>query len=233
MNLVFDDVRIVRTNWSLQAQAVYSRGIHLISGTVGSGKSTLALLAGKLLTPDTGEVFHKGISSMILSLQFPEYHITGPTLAAEIASWGLPSDKILEKAALSDRSDNDPLRLSRGELKRLHLECVLARSPDLLILDEPLSGLDPAEKRKYCDRIGDRRSSGITLLFTHEQFFFPPVDSISELYGGSLEMLGPPPVAYSSWRLAPPVITRLAEKGAAPANLAYADIKEALCRIRG
>jgi energy-coupling factor transport system ATP-binding protein len=232
MKLGLDRVHVERKEWSLTADETFYEGVHLITGAVGSGKSTLALLAARLLTPSAGAVTYEGIGRVVLSLQFPEHHITGLTLTDEIASWGLAAKPVITAAKLSGRADDDPLHLSRGELKRLHLECVLRLPADLLILDEPFSGLDPSEKLRYCTRIGEYRSRGITLIFTHEQEYFPRVDQIWELQDGSLTSLGSPPIAYHFWRLAPPLIRTLLREGSPPANLSNADIQEALCRTR-
>ncbi|MEN6611321.1 MAG: ATP-binding cassette domain-containing protein [Methanoregulaceae archaeon] len=232
MRLVLQNIRAVRESWSLAAEGTFKDGIHLVTGPVGSGKSTLAFLLADLESPQKGTVTREGIGRTVLSLQFPEHHVTGFTLAEEIRSWGLEPELVLEAAGFTCRGNDDPFRLSQGELKRLHLECVLRIPSDLLILDEPFSGLDPREKAKYCAGIAKCRTQGITILLTHEQEYFPPVDRIWEIQDGKLVSLGCPEEAYSSWRLIPVLIRDLVIRGQPPCNLSREDIREALCRIR-
>ena len=139
MKLILNRVRFVRGEWSISVQGTFTEGIHLITGEVGSGKSTLALVLAGLLTPATGTVVHENISSLMLSFQFPEYHITGTTVTEECKSWGQDPAKVLGAAHLQGKDNASPLMMSRGEIKRLHLACVLAGEYDLLILDEPFS----------------------------------------------------------------------------------------------
>ena len=80
MNLTLDAIRISRGEWSVSAQAIFDEGVHLVSGKVGSGKSTLALVMAGLLRTDLRSVLPRGISSRMVSFQFPEYHLTGSTV---------------------------------------------------------------------------------------------------------------------------------------------------------
>jgi energy-coupling factor transport system ATP-binding protein len=232
MQLVFDDVIFHRRGWSLRASGTFRPGTHLVSGPVGSGKSTLAMLASGLLAPAEGAVRLEGIGSSMLSLQFPEYHITGQTLDAEIASWGLETESILTEAGLRGREHEDPAWLSRGELKRLQIACALAVPRDLLILDEPFSSLDCREKEALCRKLSTR-PAGITLLSTHEPWFLPRVDEIWVLESGRLLSLGQTPGAIARWSGAPDHIRNLIAGGITPANISPADMEDAVCRMHG
>ncbi|MDD1694035.1 MAG: ATP-binding cassette domain-containing protein, partial [Methanoregula sp.] len=172
MRITLDDLFLDREHWSLYARGIFTEGIHLVNGNTGSGKSTLALLLAGLLQPSFGIVQREQIDSLMVSLQFPEYHVTGTTIREECLSWGIDPTAILPKINLAGNEDLSPLRLSRGELKRLHLACVLANPYDLLILDEPFCSLDCIEKERICQEISSRRK-GITIIFTHEQEYFP------------------------------------------------------------
>lgn len=231
MQLVFDNIVFNRKEWSLRATGTFGPGTHLVSGPVGSGKSTLAMLASGLITPASGEVRLRGIGSTMLSLQFPEYHITGHTLAAEAESWGLDGESILSEAGLQGREHEDPSWLSRGELKRLQVACALALPRDLLILDEPFSSLDCREKETLSRKLSTR-PAGITLLFTHEPWYLPRVDEIWVLQAGSLVSLGKTPGAIAQWLRAPDHIRDLIAHGISPANISPADMEEAICRMR-
>jgi energy-coupling factor transport system ATP-binding protein len=230
MKLDLENVAMKRGSWSLAAQGMFPEGVHLVSGDVGSGKSTLALLMAGLFPPCSGSVVRHQISSVMISFQYPEYHVTGMTIAEECESWGLDPAVILPTVGLDQRSGLDPLQLSRGELKRLHLACLLAHQYDLLILDEPFSSLDVSEKQRICDIIS-HRTSGITVLFTHEQAIFPRVAHIWEILEGRLVYCGTPPKGLSCWHHAPAIIQSLIADGKIPKNLSHEDLMEAACRM--
>jgi energy-coupling factor transport system ATP-binding protein len=228
MRLELNCAEITRGNWRLSAQGIFTEGIHLVSGDVGSGKSTLALMMAGLLPPVSGSVIREQVSDQMVSFQFPEYHITGTTVNEECASWGHDPETILSSIRLSDKGDSDPFRLSRGEMKRFHLACVLANPYDLLILDEPFSSLDVCEKQRICRCLSDR-SRGITVIFTHEQTIFPRVTHIWEIHAGRLRYCGSPPEGLLNWHHAPPLIRKLIDAGKTPKNITPDDLTEAAC----
>jgi energy-coupling factor transport system ATP-binding protein len=165
----------------------------------------------------------------MISFQFPEYHVTGSTVAEECRSWGQDHGKIAAGVNLSERMDTPPLHLSRGELKRLHLACVLAGTWDLLVLDEPFSSLDCSEKERICGEIS-RRTNGITIIFTHEQTIFPRVDWLWEIRDGQLAFIGRVPEDLGQWDHAPSLIKNLITSGRIPKNISPKDLMEAACR---
>ncbi len=229
MRLQLNGARAFRGDWSLEAEGAFGEGIHLVSGNVGSGKSTLAQMLAGLLSPSHGTIGREGIRSSMISLQFPEYHVTGSTVAEECRSWGLDPVPVLSELNLMEKQDRAPLMLSRGELKRLHLACVLAKNYDLLLLDEPFSSLDAREKERICGLIS-QRTSGITVLFTHEQTTFPRVDYLWEIQQGMLIERGELPGALHDWTHAPVLIKRLMASGKNLKNISPLDLQEATCR---
>ncbi|MCX6688567.1 MAG: ATP-binding cassette domain-containing protein [Methanoregula sp.] len=229
MKIVLNHLHVQRGAWSLVAHGTFEEGIHLVSGAVGSGKSTLALAMAGLLTPVRGTVEREDTKSLMLSTQFPEFHITGLSVADECGSWGLDFKTVIRSAKLEIDGDASPLTLSRGELKRLHLACVLARQYDLLLLDEPFSSLDCTEKERLCRELSGR-DSGITIIFTHEQSIFPRVDQLWEITGGELCALGRTPESLTRWQHAPVLVKKLIAAGRCPRNLTPGDIREAACR---
>lgn len=230
MMLELDSVRIVREEWSLSAQGSFATGVHMVSGEVGSGKTSLALAMAGLCVPGSGSILRTGITSAMISFQFPEYHITGSTVREECRSWGRDPERILEDAQLAEFADRDPLDLSRGEMKRLNIACVLNGAYDLLILDEPFSSLDVAEKERVCKEIS-HRTRGITVIFTHEQIIFPRIDHLWEIHSASLVYCGKVPEALRHWQNSPPLIQRLVAEGKIPRNITKEDLLEAACRI--
>jgi len=217
-------------DWSVLADGIFSEGIHLVSGDVGSGKTTLAQVLAGLLVPASGTVARDGLLSVMLSFQFPEYHVTGLTIREECESWGVDSGVALSATRLTGKEAISPLKLSRGELKRLHLACLLAHTYDLLILDEPFSSLDCSEKERVCRQLSERKT-GITILFTHEQQTFPRVDYIWEIVNGQLVCRGQVPDALPSWQHAPELVRNLLAAGKCPKNIAPGDLVEAACRM--
>jgi energy-coupling factor transport system ATP-binding protein len=229
--LVLDQITARHGPWSLVADGCFSKGIHLVTGDVGSGKSTLALIMAGLFPPEKGTVHRERIQTVMLSAQFPEFHLTGLTVGEECASWGLDAEKVIRSAGLYITAATQSLCLSRGELKRLHLACALGRPYDLLLLDEPFSSLDCSEKERLCTELS-RQQGGITVIFTHEQVTFPRVDRIWEIVDGRLTDCGDLPGALERWRHAPSLIKKLVRAGTVPENLTPDNIREAACRIR-
>jgi energy-coupling factor transport system ATP-binding protein len=231
VELVLDSVLVKRGDVSIRASGTFSPGVHLVTGSVGTGKSTLALVAAGLLFPAEGSVERRRIARSMLLFQFPEWHLTGRSVREEITSFGVPVEDVLSRSGLSGRGGEDPFSLSRGELKRLLLSCVLARDDDLLILDEPFSGLDCPGKILLCNEIGEKRR-GIVILCTHERHFLPRVDVIWEFNGHTLACRGRVPGAIASWQGAPAGIKALVAAGRIPRNVTFGDIREAACRTR-
>ena len=231
VKITLNHVYAVRDHWTLSASGTFDNGVHLVSGEVGSGKSTLALLMAGLFPVSGGNIENEDITTRMLSLQFPELHVTGLSVAEECASWGVAPAEILDAIGLAEKKELSPLSLSRGELKRLHLACVLEKDYDLLLLDEPFSSLDCEEKVKLCTRIG-QKSQGVTVIFTHEQYILPRVHRIWEITEGILVDCGTPPGAFTNWRHLPPLIKKLTALGSRPDNISPNDFLEAVCRIR-
>jgi len=195
MELVFDRVAVKRGEVSIRASGTFSPGVHLVTGMVGAGKSTLAHLAAGLLQPDEGSIEKRGISRSMLLFQFPEWHLTCRTVNEETASFGVQAEEVLARAGLSGRGRDDPFSLSRGELKKLLLSCLLSRDDDLLVLDEPFGALDCAGRQWVCSEIGERGRTGVVILCTHERHFLPRVDMIWEFDGHTLSCRGRVPGA--------------------------------------
>lgn len=232
LKLVLDRIIMKRGSWSCAADGILVPGIHLITGRVGSGKTTLAELICGLLEPTSGELVLDGISSWMLCQQFPEYHVIGATLEKEAQSYGVVPELALDRAGLTGRGGEDPFCLSRGELRKLQFSCLSLCDRDLFVWDEPYSALDCRQKQRVAQHLSTR-SSGITILFTHEQRYFPKTDYLWEMCDGVLKYVGKVPEALPWWEHAPSHIRFLIGKGVIPANLTEEDLGEALCRMQG
>ena len=152
-------------------------------GLNGAGKSTLLRLALDLSAPDSGTICLQGIPARLprsrsevafLPERFePPHYLTGEELltvllqqhgvvynrdlaATECAALGL------EPAALQRRARG----YSKGMSQKLGLIACLLSKRRLLLLDEPMSGLDPLAHRQCCARLAQARAAGTTLLFS-------------------------------------------------------------------
>ena len=77
-----------------------------------------------------------------------------------------PLDEIIETVGLGEQRDQRVRRLSGGQQRRLDVAIALAGDPELLFLDEPTTGFDPAARRQAWDMVRNLRSSGATVLLT-------------------------------------------------------------------
>lgn len=155
-----------------------------IIGSNGAGKSTFSKLCNGLLTPTTGDVFvlnkntrHEKVSSLAKHIGFlfqnPDRQICCNTVKEEIAfslrNNGIPEDEIKRrvKATLEEfgfDGKTEPFNLSRGQRQRLCLACLIALNPEILILDEPTTGLDYKECMMMMNRIKQLNENGTTVI---------------------------------------------------------------------
>lgn len=164
-----------------------------IIGHTGSGKSTLIQHMNGLLKPSSGKIFADGtdITSKDVSMpeirrkiglvfQYPEYQLFEETVAKDIAfgpkNLGM-SDAEIEKRVHTAMSLTDldyekfavksPFELSGGQKRRVAIAGVLAMEPEVLILDEPAAGLDPASHRSMMElvrRLNTEHNTTIALV---------------------------------------------------------------------
>ena len=141
-----------------------------IIGANGAGKSTLLLLLTGILFPSSGEVLvgdihvTKKTLTMIrqrlgMVLQDPDDQLFLPTVYDDVAfgprNYGLNDQEIaervqraLETVGISHLAHRAPFKLSGGEKRAASIATILSLDPDILIMDEPSTGLDPRSRRK-------------------------------------------------------------------------------------
>ena len=147
-------------------------GTVAVMGESGSGKTTLARLLLGLEKPDSGEIV--GLEGRRVSVVFQEDRLL-PWLSARgnIAA-ALPrerakdrafQDELLAEVELTDSAEKPIRELSGGMQRRVAIARALAFGGDLLILDEPLKGLDEELQKRIVPRIKARFST--ILLITH------------------------------------------------------------------
>ncbi|MGV0694473.1 ATP-binding cassette domain-containing protein [Mycobacterium paraintracellulare] len=151
----------------------------LIHGGNGSGKSTLAWIMAGLTTPTSGtclidgEPTHEHVGEVALSFQSARLQLMRDHVDAEVASAAGFSHHDKDRVAEALISVGlDPAmgtrridQLSGGQMRRVVLAGLLARSPRALVLDEPLAGLDVGSQRGLLRLLENlRRERGLTLV---------------------------------------------------------------------
>lgn len=149
----------------------------LIVGGNGSGKSTLAWTMAGLIDPTSGTCeldgrpMTKQVGRVGLAFQHSRLQLLRRTVGSEIGSWGGPAigsgdvgralDAVGLDRSLASRTIDE---LSGGQARRVLLAGLLASRPRLVVLDEPLAGLDPGGRREIVDLLASLRASGLTLV---------------------------------------------------------------------
>lgn len=161
-----------------------------IIGHTGSGKSTLIQHLNGLLQPTEGQILLHGKDIWTepkkirdvrfrvgLVFQYPEYQLFEETVYKDIAfgpanqgKTGEELDHAVREAAKlvgirDEQLEKSPFELSGGQKRRVALAGVLAMEPEVLVLDEPTAGLDPAGRENLMANIRDyHRNKGKTII---------------------------------------------------------------------
>ena len=177
--------------WALRdVSLTVRRGEFLgLAGHTGSGKSTLVQHLNGLIRPQEGSVRALGLdlsnkkdaaavkAKVGVVFQYPERQLFAETVAQDVAfgphNLGLPQDEVdrrvesslsrvgLDLATVGDKS---PFELSGGQQRRVAFAGVLAMEPEVLVLDEPMAGLDPAARRDFLELIDRLHRNGLTVV---------------------------------------------------------------------
>ena len=148
--------------------------VALIGGN-GAGKSTLLLhlngyfltargevrIGDTVVTRETAAVARRAVGMVF---QDPDDQLFMPTVAEDVAfgplNAGLPPDQVecrvaaaLERVGATHLRERPPYRLSAGEKRAVAIATVLAMSPDILVMDEPSSNLDPRARRRLIQHL--------------------------------------------------------------------------------
>jgi len=145
-------------------------------GPNGAGKTTMLSILAGLRRPTSGEV-HLGverrrIASLVDTPLFEPWLTAREVvdLARHLVFADLPDDRVdaaLDEVGLADAADRRTGGFSRGMLQRLGLATCLVGDPEVLLLDEPSSALDPAGRREVLDLIGQLSRTKTVVLSTH------------------------------------------------------------------
>lgn len=161
-----------------------------IMGKTGCGKSTLIQLIAGLLTPDSGTVLLDGKNindknydrnelhrKVGVVFQHPECQLFETTVERDVAfslkHFGWSKEKVqsaVERALTMMGFDYEkvreksPLEFSGGEKRRIAIAGILAAEPEVLILDEPIAGLDPLGREAFLALVKRLNEAGMTIL---------------------------------------------------------------------
>lgn len=177
--------------WALRdVSLTVRRGEFLgLAGHTGSGKSTLVQHLNGLIRPQEGSVRALGLdlsnkkdaaavkAKVGVVFQYPERQLFAETVAQDVAfgphNLGLPQDEVDRRVDsslsrvgldLSTVGDKSPFELSGGQQRRVAFAGVLAMEPEVLVLDEPMAGLDPAARRDFLELIDRLHREGLTVV---------------------------------------------------------------------
>jgi ABC-2 type transport system ATP-binding protein len=179
-------------------------------GTNGAGKTTTIKLALGLIFPDAGTVRLFGRERGLVALRsrvgflpenpyFYDYLTGAEFLDFHARLFGLGAAErrrrvaeLLQRVGLANRGDRQLRFYSKGMLQRIGLAQALVNDPELVILDEPMSGLDPIGRREVRDIILDLKARGRTVFFsTHILSDTEMIcDRVGILVKGSLKAVG-------------------------------------------
>lgn len=189
--------------------ATFMKGrIYAILGDNGSGKTTFVKHLNGLLRGDSGAVRLKGedirkktVSEIArtvgLVFQNPDTMLFEKTCEKEVL-FGIKNvggtmsvDEALSAVGLARKAKMSPRRLSRGERQKLALACVMATGQEIIIMDEPTTGLDARESFEIMSALTDMRNNGKTILMvTHNPIMAEKyADTVITMHGGRITQI--------------------------------------------
>ncbi|MGE0134442.1 MAG: ATP-binding cassette domain-containing protein [Dehalococcoidia bacterium] len=172
-------------------------GLVILLGPNGAGKSTLLALGADRFRPSSGAIEHRGLTPRSNQREYRQTvgwmsqdfrPIAGFTAIEQVsyAAWlkGLSStsshkaaSQALQAVDLASRADVGVSKLSGGQRKRVGLAMAIVNRPDVLLLDEPTAGLDPAQRSHFRDLVTRSLLASTIVISTHQ------VDDLSSVFG--------------------------------------------------
>lgn len=176
-----------------------------VIGANGSGKSTLLYLLDGILKPQSGTIKAFGAPLMDDSPEFrqkvsllfqnPQVQLFSLSVWDELcfgpSQLGLPQEEIerrasdiLELLGIGHLKDRGPWNLSGGEMKKVAMGTCLSINPDVILLDEPTTGLDPRSQVELIDLIVGLRKAGKTIITaTHDLGIIQDISDRTVVFG--------------------------------------------------
>lgn len=195
-----------------------------LAGHTGSGKSTLIQHANGLLHPTVGRVLFDGgdladkrvaqacRSAVGLVFQYPEHQLFAATVREDVAfgprNLGLSDEEIAERVGEAlrlmhldeeDIGERSPFELSGGQQRRVAFAGVLAMRPRVLVMDEPVAGLDPVARAEFLELIGELHRSGLSIIMASHSMedLARLADRILVLAEGEIFRIGAPDEVFA------------------------------------
>jgi polar amino acid transport system ATP-binding protein len=206
--------------------AVSEHEVVCLIGASGSGKSTLLRCVNLLEPIDRGRIFvagaevtapgvdvnevRRGIGIVFQAFNlFPHMTVLRNVTLAPREVLGLSKPdaearalELLERIGLAEKRDDYPDRLSGGQQQRVAIARALAMRPQLMLLDEVTSALDPELVAEVLNLIRELADGGMTMIIaTHEMSFAREIaDRVCFLHQGTILEEGPPEQIFSAPR---------------------------------
>ncbi len=195
-----------------------------LAGHTGSGKSTLIQHANGLLHPTVGRVLFDGgdladkrvaqacRSAVGLVFQYPEHQLFAATVREDVAfgprNLGLSGEEVAERVGEAlrlvhldeeDIGERSPFELSGGQQRRVAFAGVLAMRPRVLVMDEPVAGLDPVARAEFLELIGELHRSGLSIIMASHSMedLARLADRILVLAEGEIFRIGAPDEVFA------------------------------------
>jgi putative spermidine/putrescine transport system ATP-binding protein len=191
-----------------------------VLGPSGCGKTTTLRTVAGFETPTSGtvafddqDVTNVPPENRNVGLVFQEYALFDNMTVGENVAFGLKmrgiakakrrkrATELLDMLGIGEMADRDPTTLSGGQQQRVGLARALAIEPNVLLLDEPMTGLDAKLKARLRDEVGELLSElDVTGLYvTHDQEeAMLMCDRIAVMNDGRMEQVGTPREVYES-----------------------------------
>ena len=186
-------------------------------GPSGCGKTTILRMIAGFETPTAGEIWLNGQRidplppyQRNVNTVFQSYALFPHLTVRSNVAFGLQRKgaadsaervvRVLEQVRMEAKASRRPSELSGGERQRVALARAIVLQPDVLLLDEPLSALDPQLRKQVRSELRDlQRRVGVTFLFvTHDQEeALSMSDQIAVMNAGALEQVGTPRDIYA------------------------------------
>lgn len=191
-NYTVDDVSFVIAKGSYTA----------IVGYNGSGKSTVAKLLCGLETPESGSIEIEENNRIGIVFQSPKDQLVSSIVSRDTAfgpqNLGLPSSEVelrtiesLNIVDMLDRAHSSSSALSLGQTQKIALSGVLAIRPEILIMDEAISMLDPVSRKEILDFVEYWHKCGNTVIqITHDMEVVEAADNIICMENGRVVFYG-------------------------------------------
>ncbi|MCC5468492.1 ATP-binding cassette domain-containing protein [Pelosinus baikalensis] len=197
------------------------KGLHLLTGPNGAGKTTLLRILAGIIAPTTGQVSLNGISLPNDSARFkahmgylPQKFGVYPEMTAQkflmyfAELKGIPAsiatqkvEEVMDIAQITSFHNKTLRDWTKGMRQKVGIAQGLLNDPDLLLMDEPLSGLDPEERYYFCDLFSKLSSERIVLFSTHIISELTTLaDSIMLLHKAKMQFKGSIPIMLDAAR---------------------------------